>query len=78
MAVRPTSMLRLRSATAAYRSILSDATVELEALAEMYEVPGLRSPNQELLEAVQASLDPSHGGRVADLLRLVTEIIGEE
>lgn len=78
MGVQPISLLRLRSAPAAYKSILQDALVELEALAELHEVPGLRNPNQELLEAVQASLDESHGGGAADIFRRITGIIGSE
>lgn len=45
--------MRLRSVTAAYRSIPRDSLPELEALAEAFDPPGLeRAPMRELLARV--------------------------
>ncbi len=75
---QPISLLRLRSATAAFRSILEDSLPELEALAEAYDPPGLeRAPMRELLESVQTTLDESHGGGVGDILRRLLAMLGE-
>lgn len=74
---QPISLLRLRSATAAYAAILKDSLPELEALAELHEVPGLPNPVQNLLETVQTTLDLSHGGGVADVLLRVEAVLGK-
>lgn len=75
---QPISLLRLRSATAAFKAILEGSLVELEVLAELYDPPSVeRAPRRELLEAVQTSLDNSHGGGVADILRRVESVLGD-
>lgn len=74
----PISLLRLRSATAAFKLILESSLPELEALAELHEVPGHKNPTQELLETVETSLDPGHGGGVQDILRRIEAVIGSE
>lgn len=75
---QPISLPRLRSATAAYKSVLSDSLPDLLLLAEQQEAPELANPTRELLEAIETTLDLSHGGGVADILRRLVSALGEE
>lgn len=73
---QPISLLRLRSAAAAFKSILEDSLPELEVLAEAHELSGLPNPTRDLLEAIETTLDPVHGGGVSDVLRRIETVLG--
>jgi len=78
MSFTPISLLRLRSVTTAYASVLEDSLPELEALAREAMVPGL--DNGEAIERLVASVrvtveGEETPGTIANIQKLLAVII---
>lgn len=81
MSFTPISLLRLRSVTTAYASVLEDSLPELEALAKEAVVPGLDDGDamSGLVTSVQLTIQADETpGTIANIQKLLSQIITAE
>jgi len=78
MSFTPISLLRLRSVTTAYASVLEDSLPELEALAREAMVPGLDNGEaiERLVTSVRVTVEGEETpGTIANIQKLLAVII---
>lgn len=81
MSFTPISLLRLRSVTTAYASVLEDSLPELEALAKEAVGPGLDDGDamSGLVTSVQLTIQADETpGTIANIQKLLSQIITAE
>ena len=81
MSFTPISLLRLRSVTTAYASVLEDSLPELEALAREAMVPGLDNGEAiaRLVASVRVTVEGEETpGTIANIQKLLAVIITAE
>ncbi len=81
MSFTPISLLRLRSVTTAYASVLEDSLPELEALAREAMVPGLDNGEAiaRLVASVRVTVEAEETpGTIANIQKLLAVIITAE